>query len=76
MTQVIVRPVAPVAANRAEDVNAGEIFNHDGLVRNSSPIDTARQAEPFWSDYQIDAHLVDDFLDDWLIKRIVLELRV
>ena len=34
------------------------------------------QAEPFWSDYEIDAHLFDDFLDDWLIKRIVLELRV
>ncbi len=34
------------------------------------------QAEPFWSDYEIDAHLFDDFLDDWLIKRIVSELRV
>ena len=25
----------------------------------------------FWSDYEIDAHLFDDFLDDWLRKRIV-----
>jgi hypothetical protein len=30
---------------------------------------------PFWSDYEIDAHLFDDFLDDWLIKQI-FELRV
>jgi hypothetical protein len=47
-----------------------------GTGRPSSPIDTARQAEPFWNDYEIDAHLFDDFFDDWLIKRIVLELRV
>ena len=50
-------------------VNAGELFNHDRLVQNVP-------AEPFWINYEADANLFDDFLDDRLIKRIVSELRV